>query len=233
MTLVTELFNLQEIDLGLDRARARLEEIEEGIQESEELVEARRVRSEKEEVLSGFRARQKDIEWEVDEVRAKASEMEARLYGGTVRNPKELSDLDADVRALKGQTSRREDVLLALMEEVEAAEAEFRAADALYSQLEAAWQANREELLREKAGLEPEIARLEAQREQQAARIDRASLGLYGRLRERRGGQAVARVERGMCQGCRITLPMSVLQKTRVGAGLVQCVSCERILLVN
>lgn len=233
MTVVADLLNLQEIDLALDRARARLQEIEEGLQEREELLEARRVRSEKEEVLSGFRARQKEIEWEVDEVRAKASEMEAKLYGGTVRNPKELSDLDADVRALKGTTSKREDALLSLMEEAEAAEAEFHAADAMFSEMEAAWQASCESLLSEKAGLEPEVARLEAQRHNQTGRIDRVSLGLYERLRERRSGIAVARVERGMCQGCRISLPMSVLQKARAGADLVQCVSCERILLVN
>jgi predicted nucleic acid-binding Zn-ribbon protein len=36
-----------------------------------------------------------------------------------------------------------------------------------------------------------------------------------------------------MCQGCRITLPTSMLQKARAGLGLVQCVSCERILLVS
>ena len=233
MTVVTELFDLQETDLALDRARARLREIEEVMQESEELVEARQARAEKEEVLGGFRARQKDIEWEVDEVRAKATEMVAKLYGGTVRNPKELSDLDTDVRLLKGQASKREDALLGLMEEAEAAEAEFRAADSTYTQMEAAWQANRKELLGEKAGIEPEMTRLEAQRTRQVAAIDRASLGLYELLRERRGGQAVAHVERGMCQGCRITLPMSVLQKARAGIGLVQCVSCERILLVN
>ncbi len=233
MTVVTELFNLQEIDLALDRDRARLAEIEEAMQESEELIEAQRVKAEKEEVLGGFRARQKDIEWEVDEVRAKASEMEAKLYGGTVRNPKELSDLDTDVRSLKGQASKREDALLALMEEAEAAEAEFRAADARYSEMEAASQAGREELLRERSGIEPELERLEAQRTQQVAGIDRAALSLYQLLRERRGGQAVVHVERGMCQGCRITLPMSVLQKARAGVGLVQCVSCERILLVN
>ena len=233
MTIVAELLSLQEIDLALDRDRSRLEEIEAAMQDSEELIEARQVRAQKEEVLGGFRARQKDIEWEVDEVRAKATEMEAKLYGGTVRNPKELSDLDTDVRSLKGQASKREDSLLALMEEAEAAEAEFRVADATCAQIEADARATREQLLREKAGLEPEVARLEAQRKEQVAGIDRASLGLYELLRERRGGQAVAHVERGMCQGCRITLPMSVLQKARTGVGLVQCVSCERILLVN
>jgi len=40
-------------------------------------------------------------------------------------------------------------------------------------------------------------------------------------------------VEQGLCQGCRISLPMSIVQKARAGVGLVQCVSCERILLVS
>ncbi len=117
MTAVTELVALQEIDLALDRDRARLAEIEEGIQETEELAGVLQAKAEKEEVLAGFRARQRDLEWEVDEVRSKASEMEAKLYGGAVRNPKELADLDADVRSLKAQAAKREDVLLALMEE--------------------------------------------------------------------------------------------------------------------
>lgn len=232
MTAVTDLFALQEIDLALDRARARLQEIEEAILETEELAAARQAKMEKEEVLAGLRSKQRELEWEVDEVRSKASEMEAKLYGGTVRNAKELSDLDTDVKSLKGQAGKREDVLLALMEEVEAADAEFRAAETEYSQIESAWQANRAALLGEKAELEPEVERLETQRGQQVAEIGRASLGLYELLRERRGGQAVARVDRGMCQGCRISLPVSVLQKARTGVGLVQCVSCERILLV-
>ena len=233
MTAATELFALQEIDLALDRARARLQEIDEGIQETEEMAGARQLKIEKEEVLSGLRSKQRELEWEVDQVRSKASEMEAKLYGGTVRNPKELSDLDTDVRALKAQASKREDVLLALMEEAETAEGEWRAAETEYSRIEADWSANRKVLLDEKAELEPEVQRLELQRTEQLSEIDRASLRLYEILRERRAGHAVARVEQGMCQGCRITLPMSVLQKTRTGVGLVQCVSCERILLVG
>jgi predicted nucleic acid-binding Zn-ribbon protein len=52
-------------------------------------------------------------------------------------------------------------------------------------------------------------------------------------LLERRQGRAVAKVERGMCGGCRISLPMTVLQKARSGLDVVQCVSCERILYVS
>ena len=233
MSVAAELYDLQEVDLALDRHRARLQEIEDAIPESEELVQARQLKEEAVQVVAGLRSRQTELEWDVDDVRSKASAVEAKLYGGTVRNPKELSDLDTDLKLLKGQASKREDILLALMEEVDAADAESQRAQATYSQLEADWRANCDQLLVEKAGLEPEVERLDLQRKDVANAIDRAALNLYQVLRERRGGQAIVKVERGMCQGCRISLPMSVLQKTRIGLGLVQCVSCERILLVS
>ena len=47
-----------------------------------------------------------------------------------------------------------------------------------------------------------------------------------------RKGQAVARVEQGTCQGCRISLPMNELQQARTGK-LVQCSSCGRILYLG
>ena len=76
-----------------------------------------------------------------------------------------------------------------------------------------------------------EIERLRAIREEQSTAADRAWLSLYDVLRDRRDGSAVATVERGMCQGCRITLPRNIIQKARNPGALVQCVSCERILV--
>jgi predicted nucleic acid-binding Zn-ribbon protein len=90
-----------------------------------------------------------------------------------------------------------------------------------------------DELLREKDRLTPEAEELTAKRTQEASGIDSRATSLYAVLRERKAGVAVAQVERGMCQGCRITLPAAVLQKARGSTGLVQCVRCERILFVN
>jgi len=44
---------------------------------------------------------------------------------------------------------------------------------------------------------------------------------------------SVAKVEGGACQGCRISLPMNLLQKARSGNSLVQCSSCERVLYLT
>lgn len=233
MTTAAELFALQEIDLALDGATVRLADIEAALIESEELINARQDVDEKRRVAAELRSRQSDLEWSVDEAREKASEVEARLYGGTVRNPKELSDLQMDLKALHAQLRKREDDLLGLLVELEDAESQLGQAESACAEIEAVWNAEQEALRREKRELEPEIERLTAARSAESTGKDRAVLGLYQLLRDRRAGQAVARVERGMCQGCRISLPMSVLQRARGGVDLVQCVSCERILVVN
>lgn len=231
MTTAAELFALQEIDLALDKDLARLAEIEASLVETEELVAARELVAERRAILDELKAKQRDLEWSVEEVRTKAGEIEGRLYGGTIKNPKELQDLDADLRSLKTQTRTREDSLLALLVEVDEAEAALREAETACAEVEAAWRTAQEEMLAEKARLEPEVAALQARRNAEAEGKDTAALSLYNLLRERRGGVAVAAVERGACQGCRISLPTNVLAKVRSGAGLVQCVSCERILM--
>jgi len=233
MTTATDLYALQETDLALDRALQRLSEIEAGLGESEEVIEARQEMEAKKAAVTELRAKQKDLEWSVDEVRAKASEVETKLYGGTVRNPKELSDLDTDLKSVRAQVAKREDALLAHLVELEEAESQLAAAEETRAHVEAGWQAGQQALLEEKGQIEPEVQRLQEVRESQTSGVDRAALSLYEVLRPRRAGRSVATVERGMCQGCRITLPMSILQKARTGLGLVQCVSCERILLVS
>jgi len=233
MTTAAELYAFQEIDLALDRAKARVAEIEGQLGETEELSEAQQRAEERRRIVAELRSRQRELELAVDEVRAKASTVEKKLYGGSVRNPKELQDLQADLNALQGQVRKREDALLAVLVEMEEATAQMEEAESALSQVEARSRAEQRALEAEKSQIEPDIERLQEKQARQSTAMDRAALGLYHLLRERRGGQAVTTVERGMCQGCRITLPMSVLQKARAGQGLVQCVSCERILLAR
>jgi len=233
MVTAPELYALQETDQALDKTQSRLAEIEAGLVESDEMVLAREVAHEKRGAVDELRSRLSDAEWSVDEVRSKAAEVERKLYGGTITNPKELGDLDADLKSLKGQLTKREDLLLGLLVEIEEAEAQLASVQGRYADIEADWKQHQEALLREKNQIEPQFATLQARRDLQSPSVDRSSLRLYELLRERHAGQAVARVERGMCQGCRITLPVSILQKVRSGMGLIQCVSCERILFVS
>jgi len=233
MTTAAELFALQETDLAIDGAVARLTEVEGELGETEELIEARQRVDECRERLRPLEERQKGLDWEAEEVRGKAAAIETKLYGGTVRNPKELEDFEADLSSLRGQLSRREDALLEVMLELDDAEAGLRQAEVALAGVEESWKTRQASLQEDRARLKEEIEGLEGKHTRQVDGMDAAALSLYQVLRERRQGAAVAVVERGLCQGCRISLPMSIVQKARAGAGLVQCVSCERILLVS
>jgi hypothetical protein len=233
MAIAAELYTLQEIDSAIDVARSTLMAVEEQLGETEELISARAAVQERREALRALRESQKDIEWQVDEARSHVTAVESKLYGGTVRNPKELAGLNDDASMLKGQLRRHEDDLLNHMVNVDEEETALHQAEAALKEVDARWQSEQADLRSQKERLEAELAELEKSRRAQAATIEGRVMELYDVLRERRQGKAVAKVERGMCQGCRISLPMSVLQKTRSGFDIVQCVSCERILYVS
>jgi predicted nucleic acid-binding Zn-ribbon protein len=233
MITAAELFALQETDLAIDGTVARLTEIAAQLGETEELIDARQRADQWREQLRPLEEKQKGLDWEAEEVRGKAAAIENKLYGGSVRNPKELEDYQADLTSLRGRLSRREDALLEAMLELDDAEAGLKQAEAALAEVEESWKAQQASLQEARAKLEGEIEGLEAKRARQVDGMDAAAVSLYDVLREHRQGTAVAVVERGLCQGCRISLPMSVVQKARAGVGLVQCVSCERILLVS
>jgi predicted nucleic acid-binding Zn-ribbon protein len=232
MTTAADLFALQETDLALDADKARLAEIEERLTESQELIDARDVVEEQQQRLDELKSRQSDEEATVEDIRAKADSVDKKLYSGTVTNAKELGDLHADFKMLNNQASQAEDKLLATLVEIDDAEAELTRAQSAFAEVNARWEEEQRRLRAEKAEVEPEISRLESKRNEAASDLDARALSLYNLLRERRGGTAVAKVDRGMCGGCRISLPSAALTKARSSNGLTQCVSCERILLV-
>jgi predicted nucleic acid-binding Zn-ribbon protein len=233
MTVAADLFALQETDLALDEALARLARIEEETGENEGLITARRWLEAAGERVHQLRSEQSDIDFDADDAREKAAQVEKKLYAGTITNPKELEDLNADLVSLKANLKAKEDALIEHLELTEAAEATLAETESIHDATEARWKETQAGLLAEKAKLEPEIERLREQRARQSGGIERAALSLYSLLRERRNGAAVAGVERGMCQGCRITLPHAIIQKARMPGAIVQCVSCERILVFN
>jgi len=233
MTRVANLYALQEIDSALDACKASLVDVESRLGEADELVEVRQRALERQEALREVEKQQREQEWQIDDLRQKIEPLEKKLYGGTIRNPKELADLQQDVESLRRRQRGLEDRDLEIMVAVEEAQKEANEAQRALSETEEAWNAEQERLRQEQASLHQEIGDLEARHTEQVRLIEPATITLYEALRATRQGRAVAKVERGMCQGCRISLPMNVVHRVRSGAELVQCTSCERILYLS
>jgi hypothetical protein len=227
-----QLYELQEVDLEIEAKREALSLVESRLGESEALAEARISLAREEEQLAELERSQRLGEWEVEDLRAKTALLEGKLYGGSVKSPKELASLQGQAEHLNRRKRGLEDKVFDIMTEVEALQKRLTIKSSEAERMEENWREEQASLSREHAELSDALATLDRKRNDLTSRIDEASLELYQTLRKKRQGRAVAKVEQGMCQGCRIVLPMSELQRARMGQELVQCSSCERILYV-
>ncbi|MGH2599700.1 MAG: zinc ribbon domain-containing protein [Dehalococcoidia bacterium] len=234
MTLIADLYALQEIDSQIDQRESALESLRDRPEHDEASAEARAELAEHSVGLPELEARQRDLELQVATAREKAAPVEQKLYSGSITNPKELSDLQADLDQLTRQRQGLEEELLTILEQLEAKRAAIAAAREQSERLEADWAAEQQRAQAEEDRLEQELAGLRERRSAAAARIPSTPAVAYDRLRRRRKGLAVVRVERGACLGCRLTVPSVILQRARSGTNPtpVQCPSCERMLYV-
>lgn len=233
VNMARKLYELQEIDLEIDAKNEALTLVVSRLGDSEALAEARVSLATDEERLMELERSQRDVEREVEDLRSKVALLEEKLYGGSVKNPKELASLQEQVEHLKRKRRGQEDKVLDIMTEVEAMQKNVSLKSREVARIDEDWRAEQATLSGEQAELNAALADLDQKRKDLISRIDAASLELYQGLRRKRQGRAVAKVEQGMCQGCRIVLPLNVLQRARIGQELVQCSSCERILYLS
>ena len=153
MTTAAELFVLQRTDLAFDSTVVRLAEVEAHLGETEELIGARERVDQCREEVREIQARKKELDFQADEARGKATEIESKLYGGTVKNPKELEDFEADLTSLRGQLGKREDALLEAMLELEEGEVAQKGAEGALAEIETSWKAEQVSLRETQATL--------------------------------------------------------------------------------
>jgi predicted nucleic acid-binding Zn-ribbon protein len=224
------LHTLQTIELDLEAKARRLHEIQAALGETEALRAARAALEQAEAELRRWQSRQRELELEVRALEQRIASSEQELISGRVRNPKELEGMEANVQSLHHRRQTLEDELLEAMVSVDEHAIRHGEARAAYEQAEGLWRKAQAQLQAEQKGLQQELARLRAERENLIGQLDRGALAEYERLRHRRGGYAVSEVRRGACQVCGVTLPTSLAQAARQAEGLVYCGSCGRIL---
>jgi predicted nucleic acid-binding Zn-ribbon protein len=233
MSKAKQLHDLQEVDLGIEQKAQALEQVKVQLGKDDDLVAARASLDAAKKRLGELEHKQKAGEWDISDLTAKIATIEKKLYGGTVTNPRELMGFEQDLNLLKTQKGEREDKLLSIMLDVEAAQQDVKQKSAELSVIEQRWKENQQKLLQEKEELEALLAELEGKRKLIAEQIDSATLKLYEEIRLARQGRAVSRVVQGRCQGCRISLSMSDQQRARMGNELARCSNCGRILYLG
>jgi predicted nucleic acid-binding Zn-ribbon protein len=224
------LFRLQQIDSHIARIESRLAKIQQTLEDNAELQAAlMQVKAAEEEQRLSER-NQRQSESEAKDQQIKIQQAEASLYGGTVRNPKELQDLQADIVSLKKHLVVLEERELEDMVKSESAQAFVKKAHDELDWVQARLGNEHRQLFDEKESLTNELNRFQSERQAAVGPVAANMLKTYDELRQQRRGVAVVEISDNACGACGTTLTASILQSARHAAELVRCPSCGRIL---
>ena len=233
MTTARQLYSLQELDLALDQIdsqKAGAEaELDSGLTvaqiESALQAETERLR----EVQSTSRAQQLEAESQ----RERSAQLDSQLYGGALTNPRDLESLEQEASRARDLLQEWDAQLLELSLNEEEAQARCQELEKELAETRAAWELRETELKEHIGRLDAERESIGGKRSSLAATMESSALQRYDSLRRAKGGLAVAKVERGLCQGCRMALPTQQQQRVRNGRQTVLCSTCGRILFLS
>lgn len=224
------LYQLQQIDLELERLISEQQALARTLQEDTTLAKARsEQRIAQQQLQSGLQS-QKEAEWALEELDQRLKLLAQRLYSGSITNPKELYAVQQETQRLRAQQSRQEEMTLEVMDATDTLREMAKQKSSALQRAEEAWSQFNASSVQRGEQLENKRLEVQARRDQFASGIDAELLKRYETLKRSKQGRAVSKVEQNSCQWCRVILTPSELQRARTSQDLQLCSNCGRIL---
>ena len=233
MSAALGLYRLQQVDGQIDQVQARQKWIRDTLQNDARLRAATQAGAAAEATFKEASQRLKQSEADVEKQRTKIEQTEASLYGGSIRNPKELQDLQKDIVSLKKYLEVLEERQLEAMLTAETAQQELDAAMSELEQTQIKVNVQNHDLTVENESLVKDLERLQNERKAVISDLASSAVEMYGQLRKQRRGLAVTTITDSACAACGTTLTPAQQQSARSTSQLFNCPSCGRILFGN
>ena len=232
MTIAKSLLSLQDTDQALALRRRDYRAVEHELKSEGGLPELRD---------SCEKTRLRELEAKVETARLESdlailkeqvSELETRLYGGSITNVRELTAIETEHSAVRRSLAQVEESIAPAEVAAEHARQQFEDLTKELAEKEKHWTTRLIELRQEKVKMGNEFNKMLELRNAEASEIPDEDLARYTRLFRSNRGVAVVKVERGVCQGCAVRLPVGELTRLRNSDGPIPC-SCGRALLTE
>jgi hypothetical protein len=230
MSLPFKLYRLQQIDSHNDRVTARMAEIQKQLSTDITLQEAIQRETAARLNLENARKNLLKSEENVKDQRIKIETSESALYGGRIRNPKELQDLQNEIASLKRYLSVLEDRQLETMIAFDEADQIYKTALTELNIEQERYKKNQKDLIDENENLQSESGNILAERQAATNSLGDEEINLYEALRKQRKGIAVAKIVNKACSACGSTLNAALLQAASIPNQVSRCDTCGRIL---
>jgi len=225
----SSLLSLQQIDDRIATLTSDIAALEASLRGDPELDRRRAAEAAAHEEHRTLGAGARLAELEAATLQARIRELDRRLYGGTVRNPAELIEMQRELEAMRARLSTAEDDALERMEQVDVSLANLHSASAGVAARESQRSSSMEPMRQRLASLIAERDVLTAERDALRAEVEPGDLSLYARIAAHRR-PAVTGLAGEFCAGCHMPVSNEERRAVRTGSGLTQCANCDRIL---
>jgi len=223
------LIKLQDLDFKIDKIiidkktlLSKIEELKEKITGIKKDLKDRK--EESREIKKKRRKREERVE-EIDILLSKHEEEKYK-----VKSQDEFNALDKEITQLEKEKKEIEDVILELMEREEELVTELplygkekEQEKEMFEEKRNASQKDLDELIQREEILKNE-------REKLISQLDSNFLNQYDKIRKSKGGLAVSRIIKGVCEGCNVKVSTSLINEVKQGKRIVYCENCNRIL---
>jgi uncharacterized protein len=230
MAQVFKLYRLQQIDTQIDQLQLKLKQIDAEIKNDSELKEAQENLADQKKTNLFHQQAVRNAESQLTTQRIKFEQNQASLYGGKIRNPKELQDLQNEALAIKRQISSIEDELLEFMIVSEESQERYDQAQKKVEEIENSRQEKLTKLELEKKELLSKLENLQAEKDTVAKTAPENEIVIYNTIRSKRGGIAVALVTDHFCSACGSSVSPALYQLVKSPNHVAYCETCGRIL---
>ena len=224
------LYMLQKVDSQIDQIDDNLSIIEKKLNSNEEIEEAKNKLSEMELRLDDKNKEIKTIEYKSFQILSKIKVSKDRLYGGKIKNPKELEDIQVEIASLKKRNEALEETILELMFESEEIQKLIENQTQQLESLQEEKLIRDKELNIEKNKLIKDRSRLIVEREPVLDQITPDLILKYEKLRKTKNRLAVTLVKDNACAACGSSLTPAELQLVKSSLDEFYCKICKRLV---
>ncbi|RJP70792.1 MAG: hypothetical protein C4532_08925 [Candidatus Abyssobacteria bacterium SURF_17] len=222
------LLDVQKVDLRIMDLEAQASSIPRRIHEwDSSLNEQMEELAELKKQAEIYKKEQRALERQLDQKQQELAKFNAQLP--LIRTNREYKAILLEVDIVEKDISHLEEKILAKMDEVEKVEenarlkeAELRAAQKKISQ-------EKDKLKQRQRELEDSLKGTRSERKLFTADLDSSLLNQYDRIRNRKGGLALAKIQDESCGACHMALPPQVVNEA-IGGKIKTCPSCSRLL---
>lgn len=170
----------------------------------------------------------KDLDSNLSNLIEQSGQLESKLYSGSIKNLKEIEQVQSKCDSVKAHISVSEDEALAVIEQCEKLSCSINNLEDLMIAKKRKHEDNQREIIEAMANMEKDVEDINKRIVMHMSSIDESLIKKYNDLK--RGlTNPVAKVIKDYCSGCRRSLPIKQIEAAKVT--VICCDNCGRILL--